>query len=662
VRPFAKVLIANRGEIARRVLRAVRAEGLRSVAVYSDADRAAPHVLEADEAVRLGPAAAVESYLDAERVIAAARASGADAVHPGYGFLSEHAAFARACGQAGLVFIGPSAETIELMGNKRRAKQAVRQAGVPCIPGYAGEQSDARLAAEALALGFPLVIKAAAGGGGRGIRLVRDARTLATELALARAEARSAFGDDELMLERAMLGARHVEVQVLADVHGTVLHLGERDCSVQRRHQKVVEEAPSPAVDTALRARLGEAAVGVARACAYAGAGTVEFLVDATGRFYFLEMNTRIQVEHPVTEAVTGIDLVAWQLRIAAGARLRLRQEEVPMEGHALEARLYAEDPGRGFLPQSGRILRWQAPEGAGIRVEHALRAGAEVGVHYDPLLAKLIACGPDRERARVRLIRALEDTVVLGVATNKAFLLRVLEDPGFAAGRAATDFLDGWIELPHGASPEAFALAAALFYTRVDSSSACEDELMNWCNSGEPRRCSMRLTDGARELSAELFAAGTPARRFTVILGERRVELELELHADRPAWVADGLRRALAFAFEGDTLHLDTGRGELRIEDLTYAHARAQLRPGDGRVQAPMAGVVHDVLVASGARVARGQGLVVVESMKMLHTIAADVAGTVAEVLARAGDVVHARQLLAVLLPAPHAEGGDAP
>ena len=395
---FTKILIANRGEIACRIARTARDLGLRTVAVFSDADADAPHVGTADEAVRIGPAPARDSYLNVDAILVAAKRSGADAVHPGYGFLSENAAFAKACEDAGLVFVGPTPAAIEAMGNKAKAKRSMTAAGIACVPGYEGDQADAILAVEARRIGFPLMIKAAAGGGGRGMRLVRGPGELTDALATARSEARNAFGSDELILERAIADARHIEIQIFADVHGNAIHLGERDCSIQRRHQKVIEEAPSPAVSPELRAKMGEAAIAAARAIRYRGAGTVEFLLDASENFYFLEMNTRLQVEHPVTEAITGLDLVAWQLRVAAGEVLP-RQHEICFEGHAIEARLYAEDPYEGFLPRSGTILAWRPATAAGVRVDHGLRSGQPVSPFYDPLLAKVIGRASCRER-----------------------------------------------------------------------------------------------------------------------------------------------------------------------------------------------------------------------------------------------------------------------
>ncbi len=482
---FSKVLIANRGEIACRVIRSCRARGLRTVAVVSEADRHALHARLADEAVEIGAAPPRESYLNIERLIQACKATGTQAVHPGYGFLSENAEFAEACAAAGLVFIGPPAEAIRLMGNKAEAKRRMREAGVPCIPGYDGtDQSDATLTREAEKIGLPLMIKAAAGGGGRGMRRVADFAELPAALASARSEAQSAFGSGELILEYALTAPRHVEVQVFADTQGNVIHLGERDCSIQRRHQKVIEEAPSPAVNHELRARMGEVAVQAARAIGYVGAGTIEFLLDTNGEFFFMEMNTRLQVEHPVTELITGLDLVDLQLRVAAGEPLPLAQEDVRLDGHAIEARLYAENPDAGFLPQTGTLLRWQVP--AGVRVDAGVDSGTEITSHYDPLLAKIIAHGQTRDEARQKLIAALRDTTALGLATNKAFLVGCLEHPEFFAGRATTDFIAAHFAPQADADPRSELLAAAaLIFAQASAARLPQPELAFWRSSG---------------------------------------------------------------------------------------------------------------------------------------------------------------------------------
>ncbi|WP_289623550.1 acetyl-CoA carboxylase biotin carboxylase subunit, partial [Paracidovorax avenae] len=439
--PFSKVLVANRGEIALRVMRSARALGYRTVAVYSTADARSAHVRAADQAVYIGGPLPAQSYLRIPALIEAARASGADAVHPGYGFLAENADFAEACRTAGLVFVGPSPEAIRAMGDKAGAKRLMMDAGVPCIPGYQGSDQDGgRLADEAARIGYPVMIKATAGGGGRGMRLVRSAAEFPDLLRSARSEAKNAFGDDTVILERAIVEPRHVEIQVFADRHGQAVHLGERDCSVQRRHQKVIEEAPSPAVTPELRARMGATAVQAARAIGYEGAGTLEFLLDREGHYYFMEMNTRLQVEHPVTEAITGLDLVEWQLRVAAGEPLPLAQEAIGFSGHAIEVRLCAEDVPAGFMPQSGLLRRWQVPEG--LRVEHGLHSGAEIPPYYDSMVAKLIAHGRTREEARRRLLQGVQDTVALGVRTNQSFLARCLAHPVFAEGGATTAFI----------------------------------------------------------------------------------------------------------------------------------------------------------------------------------------------------------------------------
>src|SRR4051794_19727853 len=471
---FDTVLVANRGEIAVRVIRTLRAMGIRSVAVYSAADAGALHTRLADVAVPIGPAPAAESYLSIERVLDAVARSGAQAVHPGYGFLSENVEFARACEKAGVVFIGPPVAAIEAMGDKIRAKQTVMAAGVPVVPGRTEPgMSDDEVAAAAVEAGFPVLLKPSAGGGGKGMRVVRTEAELRDAISAARREARSSFGDDTLLVERYVGSARHIEVQVLGDGHGTVVHLGERECSLQRRHQKVVEEAPSPLLDAATRAAMGTAAVEAARAVGYTGAGTVEFIVDAERPtdFFFLEMNTRLQVEHPVTELVTGLDLVELQVRVAAGEPLPFTQDDVVLDGHAIEARLYAEDPARGFLPQTGTVLGLREPTGTGVRLDSSLAVGSVVGTDYDPMLAKVIAHGPDRETARARLVGALGHTAVLGVPTNTAFLRALLADPDVVAGRLDTGLIERRGEALTAAAPvPASAYAAAALALLVES------------------------------------------------------------------------------------------------------------------------------------------------------------------------------------------------
>ncbi|HET7527463.1 MAG TPA: acetyl-CoA carboxylase biotin carboxylase subunit, partial [Burkholderiaceae bacterium] len=464
--PFNKILIANRGEIALRVMRSAHDAGYRTVAVYSTVDANAPHVRAADQAVCIGEPQPARSYLNIAAIVDAARKAGADAVHPGYGFLAENADFARACRDAGLVFIGPSPEAIEAMGDKAAAKRLMLAAGVPCVPGYdGGDQAPSRLAAEAERIGYPLMIKAVAGGGGRGMRRVTSAREFADALRSAQSEAEHSFGDATVILERAIVEPRHIEIQVFADRHGNAIHLGERDCSVQRRHQKLIEESPSPAVSAELRERMGATAVAAARAIGYEGAGTLEFLLDRDGQFHFMEMNTRLQVEHPVTEAITGLDLVALQLRVAAGEPLAIAQHDVRFSGHAIEVRLCAEDAEQAFMPQSGALALWQPP--SRLRVEHALHSGIEITPHYDSMIAKVVSHGATRDDARRRLIAGLSDTVALGIKTNLAFLARCLAHPAFATGAASTAFIDQHrdtlLAADEGADRRAPALAAVL-------------------------------------------------------------------------------------------------------------------------------------------------------------------------------------------------------
>ena len=464
MRTFKSILVANRGEIAVRVMRTAQALGYKTIAVYSEADANAPHVQMADDAVLIGPGPVGQSYLDMDRILAAAKETGAQAIHPGYGFLSEKADFARACEAEGLVFIGPSAEAIDLMGNKAAAKRRMIAADVPCVPGYEdADQSDDVLIAAAKTIGYPIMVKAAAGGGGRGMRLVDDAKGLPGALASARSEALNAFGSDELILEKAIIRPRHVEFQIFADSLGNVIHLGERDCSVQRRHQKVVEEAPCPVMTDDLRARMGAAAVEAARSIDYRGAGTIEFLLDDAGEFYFLEMNTRLQVEHPVTEMITGLDLVGLQIQVAEGHPLGLTQDDIKLSGHAIEVRLYAEDTTQDFLPCTGTIDLWQPAVGEGLRFDAGIESGQDVSPFYDPMIAKVIAWGETREVARHRLIEALEDTVLFGLTTNLGFLIDILGKQAFAKGEATTGFIADEFDAAALAEPAPDKMEAAM-------------------------------------------------------------------------------------------------------------------------------------------------------------------------------------------------------
>ncbi|MBS7691651.1 acetyl/propionyl/methylcrotonyl-CoA carboxylase subunit alpha [Pseudomonas lalucatii] len=661
---FTKILIANRGEIACRVLRTAHDLGYRTVAVYSEADADARHVQLADEALCIGPAPAAQSYLQIERIIAAARKTGADAIHPGYGFLSENAEFARACEAAGIVFIGPSVEAIHLMGSKRLAKLAMLEAGVPCIPGYQGAaQDDTTLAREAERIGYPLMIKASAGGGGRGMRLVETPSELAAQLRSARSEAQGAFGSGELILERALRQPRHVEVQVFGDSQGNIVHLFERDCSVQRRHQKVVEEAPCPVLGAELRQTMGEAAVRAAASVDYVGAGTVEFLLDQSGEFFFLEMNTRLQVEHPVTELVTGQDLVAWQLRVAEGQALPLRQQDIRLNGHAMEVRLYAEDTAAGFLPQTGQVLRWETPQLDGIRIDHGLLEGQAVSPFYDPMLAKLIAHGATREEARRKLLRAVEDCVLLGVGGNQRFLANLLKHPEFVAGNASTAFIDRHFADDPSLSPQApssaeLASAAALLYQASALAAAHQGGLAGWRNAGNaPWR--LLLQQGERRFAVALSVLESGTRPgFAARVGDE--ELRLRLLAADGRWASlelDGIRRRLAYHQDGARLWLYGQGGNLELLDISQQPAGAAEGAASGTLKAPMDGAIVEVLVSEGERVAKGQLLLVLEAMKMEHPVKARLDGKVRRVEVCRGDQVKSRQPLIEIEPATPAE-----
>jgi acetyl-CoA/propionyl-CoA carboxylase biotin carboxyl carrier protein len=597
---FESVLVANRGEIACRVIRTLREMGIRSIAVFSDADRDALHVALADQAVRIGPARATDSYLSIPAVIAAAQASGAQAIHPGYGFLSENPEFARACAAAGIVFVGPTPDAIEAMGDKLRAKAHVAQHGVPVIPG-AGEpgMSNADLIEAAESVGYPLIIKPSAGGGGKGMTVVESAADLADGIAAARRIAASAFGDDTLLLERYLASPRHIEVQVLADQHGATIHLGERECSLQRRHQKVIEEAPSPLLDQATRDRMGEAACAVARSVGYTGAGTIEFLVsdERPDEFFFMETNTRLQVEHPVTELVTGLDLVEWQLRIAAGEPLTIAQDDVVLTGHAIEARVYAEDPEHEFLPSTGTLVAVVEPSGDGIRVDSGIRTGSEVTADYDPMLAKVIAWGADRAEALRRLDAALAGTAVLGVTTNIPFLRSVLADPDVRAGRLDTGLLG---RLPAFEQPE----PGPEWFAEVPAPRAAGV----WGALSRP--APVRWVKSSSESVGPLVWVSHAGRseRFQVL--------------DRDTQLADHI--------------------------ATLARGAAA---GTPEVRASMPGTVVTVAVSDGSAVEPGQPLVTVEAMKMEHSMLASVAGTVVIHVA-VGDQVRQGQVVATINP----------
>jgi geranyl-CoA carboxylase alpha subunit len=636
------LLIANRGEIARRIMRTAKRMGLRTIAVYSDADRDAPHVRDADAAVRIGGAAPLESYLSIAAIIDAARKAAADAVHPGYGFLAENADFAQAVIDAGLTWVGPPPAVIRQMGDKAEAKRIAREANVPTIPGAEPkDQGNSELIAAAKPLGFPLMIKAAAGGGGRGMRLVAAASELAAALDAARSEARHAFGDERLLLERALEGARHIEVQVFADQHGNIVHLGERDCSVQRRHQKLIEESPSPAVDAALREKMGAAAVTLARAVNYVGAGTVEFLLDADQQFYFMEMNTRLQVEHPVTEAITGIDLVEWQLRVAMGERFTRQQCDIRFHGHAIEARLCAEDPAANFLPQAGRLALWQPTEG--VRTDHALHSGAEISPFYDSMIAKVIAHGATRDQARERLANALDSTVALGLPTNKAFLAAVLRDDEFATHGATTDFLARRFARIAPAEPDAATLAVA---AALRAANAGYGEWNSWSNSER----IMRVRFGERDVALARSATG-----YRAAIGETHVPVRvLSIDAPHARIAIDGLDETVAFAIETGAVHLARAGQSYSLVDTTHAPpTRRAAAASDGRLIAPMNGRVVAVNVTAGDTAQAGRALVVLEAMKMEHALSVPAAARVKAVHVAPGAQVRPGQLLVELEPA---------
>ncbi|MEU2536515.1 biotin carboxylase N-terminal domain-containing protein [Streptomyces iakyrus] len=637
---FETVLVANRGEIAVRVIRTLRSMGVRSVAVFSDADADARHVREADTAVRIGPAPASESYLSAERLLEAAARTGAQAVHPGYGFLAENAAFARACAEAGLVFIGPPADAIALMGDKIRAKETVREAGVPVVPGG----RDPELAEAARDLGAPVLLKPSAGGGGKGMRLVRDLTRLEEEIASARREARASFGDDTLLVERWIDRPRHIEIQVLADGHGNVVHLGERECSLQRRHQKIIEEAPSVLLDEETRSAMGEAAVQAARSCGYRGAGTVEFIVPGNdpSSYYFMEMNTRLQVEHPVTELVTGLDLVEWQLRVAAGEPLAFTQEDVRLTGHAVEARICAEDPARGFLPSGGTVLRLREPQGDGVRTDSGLTEGTEVGSLYDPMLSKVIAYGPDRATALRKLRAALAETVTLGVQTNAGFLRRLLAHPSVVSGDMDTGLVEREVEglVPTDVPEEVYEAAAAVRLEALKPEPGGWTDPFSvpsgWRLGGEPKPAAFHL----RVQEALEY---TPRGAATVT-------------ADQVAVTLDGVRHT--FHRAADWLGRDGDAWHVRDHDPVAASLTRAAHGGADSLTAPMPGTVTVVKVAVGDEVSAGQSLLVVEAMKMEHVIAAPHAGKVTELDVAPGTTVAMDQVLAVI--APHEEAAE--
>ena len=660
--PLNTVLVANRGEIALRIMRTARSMGLETVAVYSDADQNAPHVAFADKSIHIGPAPASESYLSIAAIMLAAEMSGTTAIHPGYGFLSENADFARTVEDAGLLFIGPSAAAIEAMGDKARAKRAMIAAGVPCIPGYEGEdQSLTQFLATANEIGYPLMVKAAAGGGGRGMRLVEQPAELETAINLARSEAESAFGSGGLILEKAIFRPRHVEVQVFADKHGNTIHLGERDCSVQRRNQKVLEEAPCPIMTPDLREAMGNAAVEAARAVDYLGAGTVEFLLDEDGKFYFLEMNTRLQVEHPVTECVTGLDLVELQFRIAVGETLPLKQDQVQLAGHAIEARVYAEDPERDFLPSAGGIVRWSEPKGDGIRVDAGIETRGEISSFYDAMVAKIIAHGRTREESRQRLATALTNTVLFGPKTNLAFLADAIERPDFVEGLATTAFIQEvyGTEGFKRSKPNPHDLIAASIAEHLNGQAKAQQEALNVPNelldwsSTSPRPSVALLETGATTTKLTV----TPAQRGQYVVAgpndswavtvDKFDDNQLVIHID-------GVPTTYRYYREHDgVIFLQQGATTHQLSNLVRRSPNAQIDAGGGLVTAPMHGKLIDIIVSPGDFVSAGTRLAILEAMKMQHEIVAEIDGTISEVFLEAGAQIAADDVILEIAPA---------
>ncbi len=652
---FDKILIANRGEIACRVARTARRMGVRTVAVYSDADADALHVEACDEAYRLGPPPPRESYLDGDAIVAIARRSGAQAIHPGYGFLSENEAFAASCARAGVVFIGPPPSAIAAMGSKSAAKRIMGAAGVPLVPGYHGDEQDASmLAREAARIGFPVLIKATAGGGGKGMKIVERDADFAAALASAQREANAAFGDDRVLLERYLTAPRHIEIQVFADTHGNVVHLFERDCSVQRRHQKVLEEAPAPAMTPERRRAMGDSAVAAAKAIGYVGAGTVEFIAEQDGTFYFMEMNTRLQVEHPVTEMITGLDLVEWQLRVAAGEALPLAQSGIAIRGHAIEARIYAEDPERGFLPSIGTLVHLIAPRvGANVRVDTGVREGDTISPYYDPMIAKLVAYGEDRPAALRRLADALAEFEIAGVATNAAFLSRVVAHDAFASGRIDTGLIERHrAELfppPTPASSHVLVAAAlaemlAIGRERAKEAAASSDPhspwhaVDPWWINTDSHAIALTFGDGVEGVRV---AVGRAADRYRVGSGGHEITAAATLRNGRLAIVTPSDEYTAAVVAIGEERHIFTGGEHRRLTLIDpLAHAGEETVHG-GHLTAPMSGTVVAVMVEPGQRVAKGAPLIVLEAMKMEHTISSPSDGVVIAVNYAVGDRV---------------------
>ena len=658
---FTKLLVANRGEISVRVQRTAQSMGYRTVAIYSDADETMPHVQCADEAVYVGPSPSRESYLKIETIIEAARSVGADAIHPGYGFLSENPAFAQACTEVGIVWVGPPARAIELMGSKRGAKNFMISAGVPCVPGYSGDdQSDARLTQEIAKIGYPVMLKASAGGGGRGMRLVTQAGELQEALRSARSEAKAAFGSDDLIVEKAIMRPRHIEIQVFGDTHGNAVYLFERDCSVQRRNQKVVEEAPSALLSEATRRKLGEAAVLAAKSCGYVGAGTCEFIVDEQENFYFLEMNTRLQVEHPVTELITGQDLVRWQLQVASGQPLPLTQDQLTRRGHAIEIRLYAEDPRQGFLPQSGPVLRWAPQALEGVRYDAGVRTGSTVTPYYDPMIAKVIAYGADRDEAIRRLTRALQHSELYGLRNNREFLVEVINHPVFVEGRAttgflATEFADNPTLKSAQYSPADWQLGALCLaaHALLGTASIQQQGLAPYADLQLYQICAPHTDSQAtsRRLSVAYTRSGYDWPMIMIRSEDLSQQFQLLEISDSHIRFRQGTtHHSIRYLRAGNHVHCTWQGRDLVFEDVTGAAPSSSAAGGDGLLRAPMDGAVVAVLVEPGSHVTAGQTVVVVEAMKMEHPVKTQIAGILTDIAISKGAQVKGRQILATV------------
>ncbi len=658
-RRFRTLLIANRGEIACRVIRTARAMGLRTVAVYSEADRDAMHVALADEAVLLGPARARDSYLNVERLIEAARKTGAEAVHPGYGFLSENAEFARACFDAGLVFVGPTAGMMTAMGSKSGSKELMEQAGVPLVPGYHGEaQDDATLAKAAEKVGFPVLVKASAGGGGRGMRIVRSAAELGPAIVSAKREALAAFGDDRMLIEKYVDNPRHIEVQVIGDSHGNLLSLFERECTLQRRHQKVIEEAPSPTLNAAQRETVCAAARKAAGAVNYVGAGTIEFVSDGKDVF-FIEMNTRLQVEHPVTEQITGIDLVEWQLRVAFGEALPLKQDEIKLNGHAIEARVYAENPTKNFMPSVGRISTWRMPaETGGLRIDAGYREGDSVSPYYDAMLAKTIAWAPTRDVAIDRLNRGLEESDVRGIVTNIPFLSSLIMHPKVRANAIDTGFIERELAVLTSAAPapgelELCAAVAAIVNEERQAAQAEANspwQIFGWQPVGRRQRSfAFRVGHGPEQKIALNYGSGPS----TLLIGERELAFTIAAKDGGFDLTLDGVKSSVAAVVDGHELYLRTRNGRFDLHWVDPFGGESEEHVGEDKIAAPLPGTVVAVLAEEGATLEKGAPILTLEVMKMEQTLRAPYAGVLKSVKCKVGDIVQEGVELAVVEPA---------